>query len=543
VASSSLIYRRAMRTLQAQPLLVRITAGAIVAVLLVDLIALGAGGRSSGGSTNAAAGNRRSTVSTGGALPSAVAPSDSTASGGGPLGGGTDDETVGAAGVAGGNNTTLGGGSGGGGDACPQHPLGDSDKGVTTEKIKVVFPWFDISQYTSVSGTNTDEPIEAGGDAVNALVNWVNTNMCLGGRTIDAQVESFNPLNETEMQELCRRWTEDDRAFAVVDSSAWHSYHQKCIAQDHQTPLVTSLGLTEQWPRDASPYLWYTAPTTEETVMDWVAWMVESGELTSNNVIGVVTGGREEEKVGRAALERAFQHFGLQATFKEIPGVATDVAAAQVPIGLAISEFKDKKVDRLVVGLTALVFTTFAQQADTQEFWPRYELGDWNSTLVVAEALIATQNSRAFQGGAIGPTFMHLGEVAAAQGGAMTATEQLCADIWQQANPTADPATRAGVAMRWCDNILMFAEGVRRATLNNNGVLTRDNWAQAMATIQNVEGGMTPSYSFASGDFSGPTVTKIVELHIDEEEFCGSRGDTDAHCLVEVAPYGPMRRF
>jgi hypothetical protein len=170
-------------------------------------------------------------------------------------------------------------------------------------------------------------------------------------------------------------------------------------------------------------------------------------------------------------------------------------------------------------------------------------LGDWNSTLVVAESLIATQNSRAFTGGAVGPSFMHLGEVSADKGGAMTPAEQLCADIWQQANPAARPIDRAGVAMRWCDNTLMFAEGVRRATLNNNGALTRDNWAEAMATIQNVEGGMTPAYSFSTSDFAGPTMTKVVELHIDEEAFCLSRGDTDAYCLVEVEPYRPMRRF
>jgi hypothetical protein len=539
VASTTLIYRRAVRTLQAQPVLVRITAAAVVAVLLIDLIALGAGGRSSNASNRTAARDRRSTVVAGGNLTGtfdSASAASSSSSGAGAAGAEPDTQ-----GGASGDNAVLGGG--GQGESCPSLPLGDSDKGVTADKIKVVFPWFDISQYTSVSGTSTDEPVEAGGDAINAYVNWVNTHMCLGGRKIDAQVESFNPLNETEMQESCRRWTEDDKAFAVVDSSAWHSYHQKCITKDHHTPLVTSLGLTEQWPQDAAPYLWYTAPTTEETVADWVSWMVETGQLTTSNVIGVVTGGRDEEKVGRAALEHALQHFGLQATFKEIPGVATDIAQSQVPIGLAISDFKQKKVDRLVMGLTALVFTTWAQQADSQEFWPRYELGDWNSTLVVAESLIATQNARAFTGGAVGPTFMHLGEVSADKGGSMTPAEQLCADIWQEANPTAKPIYRAGVAMRWCDNILMFAEGVRRATLNNNGALTRDNWAESMATVQNVAGGMTPAYSFAPGDFSGPMMTKAVELHINEEDLCLSLGDTDAYCLVEIAPYVPMRRF
>src|SRR5205823_794543 len=141
----------------------------------------------------------------------------------------------------------------------------------------------------------------------------------------------------------------------------------------------------------AAPYLWYTAPTTEETVADWVSWMVQNGELTDKNVIGVVTGTRPEEADGQAAIKQALEHFNLHAEFASISGVTPDeLAASQGAMGLAISQFKGDHVDRLLMGMTALAFTTWAKQADTQEFYPRYELSDWNSTLVVSESLIST---------------------------------------------------------------------------------------------------------------------------------------------------------
>ncbi|MEY2430782.1 MAG: hypothetical protein QOC92_507 [Acidimicrobiaceae bacterium] len=551
MASTTLMYRRALRTLREQPLLVRCTAAAVVAVLVIDLAALGAKSGTSDSSHNTAAAGRRSTVAAG-AQPTAAG-SDSTGS----------DVRSAPAGAAGGTGagdgspvggTALGGDFGGPPPDRPQ--LTASDRGVTETTVKVVFPWFDIGAYTSASGTTTDEPLEGGPDAITAYVNYINATGGLDGRMIDPIIEEFNPLNETDMEERCRRWTEDDKVFAVVDSQAWHSSHQLCITADHQTPLVTNLGLAEKWPQDGAPYLWYTAPTSEETIDDWVLWMVESGQLidkdalppgTTPSVIGVVTGVKEEEKLGKAAIERALDKVGLldQARFREIPGYTADIGLAQPAIATAIADFKTpgNKVDRLLMGLSALVFTTWMNQADAQDFYPQYELSDFNNTITVADALLASDHPKSLKD-AVGPSYIRLGEVSPANGGTFAPAQQRCNEIWRAANPNAHEIDGAGVAMRWCDNIFLFAEGARRATRTNSGVLTRQNWAEAMATIQGVEAGMSPTLSFSPGDYSGPTMTKVVKLRTEEQAFCTGRDPADdANCLEEIAPYVPMRRF
>jgi hypothetical protein len=527
-------------------MLVRVTTVALVIVLVVDLLALGGKSLSSDSSRpGVRAGGDRSKVATG--APGVNGPGVSSASASGAS---TASASAGGATGTGGGGTGTGGGIVLGGDpgspTGPRSPLTASDRGVTETTVKVVFPWFDISAYTSASGTTTDEPIEGGPDAISAFVDYVNANGGLDGRTILPQIEDFNPLNETDMQERCRRWAEDDKVFAVVDSSAWHSDHQLCVTQDHQTPLLSQLALSEEWPKRGAPYLWWTAPTTEETVTDWVIWAVQTGRLTKDHKIGVVTGVKEEERLGKAAIERALGNAGIDTStvdFAEIPGYTADIGLAQPAIAAAVSRMKGEGVDRLMMGLSALVFTSWMNQADAQEFFPLYLLSDFNNTVTTAEALNADQHGKSLKG-AIGPTNIRLGEVAPEKGGSYAPAQQRCNDIWRAALPNAKNMDGSGVAMRWCDNIFLFTEAARRATRANDGVLTRLNWTEAMASIQNVEAGLTPNLSYGPGDYSGATMTKVVELHTDEEAFCTARGTTTtSHCNVEVEPYQPMRHF
>jgi ABC-type branched-subunit amino acid transport system substrate-binding protein len=419
-----------------------------------------------------------------------------------------------------------------------------SDRGVSPNGVKVVFPWFDIASYTQVSGTTTDEPLESGPAAIQAYVDHVNANGGIDGRKLDAQIEDFNPLNEPDMRARCRRWTEDDKVFAVVDSQAWHSDHQLCITQDHDTPLVTSLGLSEGWARKGAPYLWYTAPTSEETIEDWIVWAVQSGRVTQKSRIGVVTGVREEEKLGRAAIEAGLRRANLldQTSFEEIPGYTSDIALANAAMPGAVSRLKAKGVDKLFMGLTSLAFTSWMQHADSQEFFPDYLLSDFNNTITVAEALLASDHPRSLKGAA-GPTYIRLGEKGADAGGVYSPQEKLCNDIWQKANPKASKLDRAGVAMRWCDNILLFAEAARRASRASNGALTRKNFATAMATVQGFAAGMTVELSYTPGDYAGPTQTRVVEVVTENESFCTSQGDSDDNCHRTLEGYRPMRRF
>ncbi len=553
MSKTSVTYRQVMRNLQAQPPQVRGLAVGLALVLIIGVVALGTRSSSSDRDDASAAGGSELVAGEGpgdGAEPGSpdIASPDGVEVG--------TDTGAGAGGTDGQSDGGILDGTGTGGSLLvapspgpppARPPLTASDRGVTPTSVKVVFPWFDLTQYTSVSGTTTNEPLEAGPAAISAFVNYVNANGGLDGRKIDAQIEEFNPLNETDMRAKCREWAQDDKVFAVVDSSAWHSDHQLCLTEDNDTPLVTQLGLSEVWTKRGAPYLWWPAPTTEEIIADWILWAAESGQLTKSSRIGVVTGVKEEEKLGKAAIERALKQVGMfkQAKFREIPGYTSDIALAQPAIASAISDFKQpgEEVDKLLMGLSPLVFTTWMQQAESQEFYPHYLLSDFNNAVTVAEALIASSHPEALKG-AMGTSYIRLGEIAPKDGGSFAPAQALCNKVWRAADPSAPEIYEAGVAMRWCDNIFLFAEGARRATRANDGVLTRKNWAAAMGTIRGIQAGMTPTLTFGPRKYSGVTMTKVVKLHTDEEEMCTKRDSRDdAHCLVEVQPFQPIRRL
>ncbi|HUR78548.1 MAG TPA: hypothetical protein VMZ22_11410 [Acidimicrobiales bacterium] len=418
------------------------------------------------------------------------------------------------------------------------------ETGVTSEKVKVAFPWFDITETCTLSGTCAE--IESGDKAVRKFVNLVNKNGGLAGRQIDPLIVKFNPLNETEMTELCRRWAEDDKVFAVVDSEAWHSRHQLCITEQRKMPLVSSFTTVEEWAeKRANPYLWWTGPSTDDIIENWVSWAKQKGVIGGKNqVIGVAFSDRAEDIIAAKLMKTALAKVGVtDAIFETIP---YDNAAAQAALPLAINRMKGYNggVNRL---FAALPFTTFAfwlNQAEQQQFFPRYLLSDLAQGLVTAEALLGTQFPTSLHK-AIGPTYTHLGEGVAPKT-TYDPAEKECDTMWRSGDPDAAPIFHAGVAMRWCSNIGVFVEAARRATVNSGGTLTRLNFAAAMATINKLSTGMTPTLSWAPGDYAGGEVAKVVEVRTkepDNTKCLDGSSDTDGVCHVEIESFAPLRRL
>ncbi len=543
MAKFGLWYRQRVRTFRQQPHDVQASSGAAVAVVVLLVVAVF--GLTLVSPESARRVKRVDTAHTTVTNPDVEGPGPSTtqtlsnaplAAGG--VGNTTDRGTVGAG---------APGGPGGGAidrnldlKCAPK-----CETGVTTEKVKVAFPWFDITETCNLSGTCAE--IESGEKAIQKFVDVYNKNGGIAGRKIDPLIVKFNPLNETEMTELCRRWAEDDKVFAVVDSEAWHSRHQLCITEQRKMPLVSSFTAVEEWAtKRGNPYLWWTGPSTDDIIENWVLWAKQKRLVGgSGDVIGVVVSDRAEDVIAAKLMKAALARVGItDALFETVP---YDNAAAQAALPLAVNRMKAYKgsgVNRLFV---ALPFTTFAfwlNQAEQQRFLPRYLLSDLAQGLVTAEALLGTQFPNSLNK-AIGPTYTHLAEGVAPKT-TYDAAEKECDLMWRTGDPKAVAISHAGVAMRWCTNIGVFVEAARRATVNNGGRLTRLNFAAAMATIKKMPTGMTPTLSWAPNDYAGAEATKIVEVRTKEPDngpCLDGTDDTDGVCHVQVEPFAPLRRF
>lgn len=419
------------------------------------------------------------------------------------------------------------------------------ETGVTNEKVKVAFPWFDLSETCNLSGTCAE--VESGEKAIKKYVAYYNKNGGLAGRQIDPVIERFNPLNDTSMTELCKRWAQDDKVFAVVDSEAWHSRHQLCLTEQYKIPLVSSLTNVEEWAtKRGNPYLWWTGPSTDDTIENWVSWAKQRGLIGGKDqVIGVAVSNRTEDIIAAKLMKTALARVGItDALFETIP---FDNAQAQAALPLAINRMKSYKGTGVTHLFGALPFTTFAfwlNQAEQQQFYPRYLLSDLAQGLVVAEALLGSQFPDSLHT-AIGPTYTHLGEGTGGKS-PYSEAEKECDAIWRSGDAGAANLFHAGVAMRWCTNIGVFAEAARRATVNSGGQLTRLNFGEAMATIVDMPTGMAPVLSWAPGDYAGAKVAKVVEVRTkgpNNKPCTDGTSDTDGVCHVEVEPFSPLRKL
>jgi hypothetical protein len=196
--------------------------------------------------------------------------------------------------------------------------------------------------------------------------------------------------------------------------------------------------------------------------------------------------------------------------------------------------------------LSFTLFTQWLGQAETQDYYPKkYLLSDLGQTLIIAEALIGGQFPKSLNG-AEGPTYAHLGDRDLRPATTnYTVPEKKCDEIWRKAYPNKQPLGRAGLAIRWCQNIGLFVEGARRATAANQGVLTRKNWGAAMATIRDFPGAMTPILSYSPTDRAGPTQMKTVIVVAGDQDRCRREVNDqqpDA-CHIQTAPFAPMRHF
>lgn len=563
------------KLVRAQPVRVQALSGPLAVVLLAGLVTLGGEALTSEG-VDVAAGDRRTGGDPRGALdgdteggpgttegPAGSAPGTAPGSRGrGSSGGGGGSGGTGPGGfpdIGGpiiGPGGEIGTACGDGGAPPSSTNRTSGDRGVSATHVKVVFPVFDPAAAFKLTGASTS--IETAEEMINACLAHVNANGGIDGRLIDPIVQTFNPLNETSMRAQCIKWTQDDRAFAVVDSDAWHSDAQLCLTEEFDTPLISRWTTTNEWTRRGAPYLWWNTPSADETIANWALWALEAGHLGGANVVGVAISDRPSDRGAKTLIEQALAQVGVSNPLVEV--ISFDNSQAQTELPGAIQRMKARGVNKLFMMLPFTTYSFWLNHAGQQNFYPRYLLSDYEATLVVTGSLLAANNPRALHQ-AVGPTHIHAGEVDRLEN--FRPAPLRCSQVFMAGNPTHPEGKIeiAGVAMRWCENITVFVQAARAASRAHGGRLTRANFTEAMAALQGVPGRMTPSLRFGPGDYSGPEQAKVVEVRVAEKS--GPPGqetivrpsgcppelddvnpdDRDDICFVELEPFRPLRRL
>jgi ABC-type branched-subunit amino acid transport system substrate-binding protein len=437
--------------------------------------------------------------------------------------------------VAAGTSTTLASAS-----STTAATVQGSTRGVTATAINVVFPIIDLAAIANSSGFSggADESYQ---EAIKTYVGQINAAGGINGRKINAQVVTFNPLDDADMRSKCLAWTKDQQVFAVVDAAAWHDVHQLCVTQEGHTPLISSWTTVTDWTQQGAPNLWWTGPDQSELLKTLVAWAQRRGSLTATTKFGIISGDRASDKQALTKyLIPALQAAGLTAADVEtINFNPSDNATANAQAPVVIQNLKAKGVDTVFPLLPLPSFQAYLQAADQQHYAPKLLLSDYEQTISIglglAEAIYKTELD-----GMYGLTYQTLGNSDDERGYKQLPQAEDCYKTWLAAHPTPFPDAddprgevvieSQGPILNECENIRLFAEAARRAGPN----LTRESFDAAMATITGFGGTLVPDLTYGPNRHAGPDKVRTVQIHVNTDHKCAltSGGKTQGSCWL-----------
>jgi ABC-type branched-subunit amino acid transport system substrate-binding protein len=370
-----------------------------------------------------------------------------------------------------------------------------------------VFPKADLGPIGQATGLTTTEDENT---AIMAYVNDINSSGGINGRLIDPQIVTYDPLNDSEMRADCKDWTQSQEVFAVVDAYGWHDDHQLCITQEGHTPLISKWTTVTDWTQRGNPYLWWTGPDSVEVLDNLVA---SSVDVLRSNKFAVVVSDRESDKLALQYLEASLSRAGVkEAIAPQQLSFTPGISASQAP--LVIQQLQAAGVTVVLPVLPYITLLTYLQNEDSQQYYPKLLLSDYESEIQAMLGLAETQYEKELQD-TVGPTAFRLGSAESPKG--YTALGQRCSDQFHKQDPNYSQNLEGpGSAMTWCQNIYLFAQA---ATMAGNN-LTRDTFNNAMSQIQNFGGSVVPDLTFGSDQRAGPHLYRTVQIHVNHDNAC-----------------------
>jgi hypothetical protein len=558
--------RRWLRLARTKQGALALVAGALAILLIVDLVVLG--GWSGHSNNKVAAGRHESNNGSVAGVGAGGGSTGTTTANGSVTGGGASGDGQG------GGSTGQGGGTGGGppvgsGIGPGGVPLTATDRGVTPTTIKVVFP------VPNLSGVEAANPIagavssENATTAINAVLDPINNAQGgINGRKIVPEIVQYDPTNAAEMTADCQKWTQVEKVFAVIDTSAWFGDNQLCITQQGHTPLISGYASVQKDLDTGAPNLWWTGVEQVATLENLVAWAQGAGLLNKSTKFGIVYADRSTDTIVRQQFGAALARAGLTPTDVETMHFdATDQSKAEAQAAIAVHNMQFKGVTVVLPLIPFTTFVVYLSNEKSQNFIPRLLLSDFDQEISASLSILGGGNNPACDtpcpplpydqelNGQMGTTAEVLGNSdGPKQVSANAITYGAAAtDCWNgfkaylARNPGAPPRDdgnyhgtieATGTAMTYCQNIKLFAAAARVAGPN----LTRVGFDAAMGSVARFPATLVPELTY-TGHHWGPDQYRVVQLNINPPQYrCPptQQGKPQGNCWLVVTNFRPL---
>jgi ABC-type branched-subunit amino acid transport system substrate-binding protein len=427
-----------------------------------------------------------------------VLPTATSTAGPGATGGSTGLGTTGAAGAAtsGTSGTSTGtAGTGSSGAVPPVSSRKASDIGITPSAIKlgVLIPSDNSSKAGgSFGGVLGDPKLQW-----SAYINEVNSKGGILGRKISPVFREYDGLDLDAQRAACVYLTEQAKVFAIVNSGGFYGDPILCVTQQHKTPFIGQAGEALDFYQKSNGLYFSTTPNKDRVLRNLVAAAFKDGVFRGKKVGILSREGIDAIPVDRS-LKPELKAEGISITYEA--RISSDDSAAQSQIPIEVQQMRSKGVDLIMMETGLIVANVFAQQADSQRYYPKYLTSDFAS----GGQDIYTVGMPASFAGSITYTALRTGEARA--GMAETAPDAACRKTYERrSGKTLDrTTTEYSLTLTACGILTEFTQGLSLAGTNP----TRSTLSGALQGIGSFNVPFSGAGSWSRNKFDAPDVVR-----------------------------------
>ena len=317
------------------------------------------------------------------------------------------------------------------------------------------------------------------------------------GRQISMTESSYDPLNsDVEQARIsnCITATEDNQAAVVLNSTGFQGTATLCVAEEHNTPLLTTQGLSDEFMTRGDGKLLTLDFSLNESLRFMVERLDAEGELEGKTiaVIGADVPGQPEAV--EAGLVGTLEELGYDVAVNSLIGCGGTTTCTE-GLSESVADLKDAGVDAVFPTLSVTSLPGFVSEMVTQGFAPG-DVQFYNSNFASQAGDLVTSKVAAFGGEAAGALYdgAIIVDAAAAgnfrlEGATVPAFNQLCLDVYAERTGVEydwfqeEGNTPAGMVANVCSLMRMAARAIYDAGDNP----TRDDIAAALAGLGAVD--------------------------------------------------------
>ena len=379
------------------------------------------------------------------------------------------------------------------------------------------------------------------------FINVINEE-CGGirGRQLEIGTTDYDPLSpdiEQATTAACVKATEDENAAFIMSSTGLQGTATLCIAEEHNTPYIGTIGLQEGFMERGGGKL----TSFDFTQNDQLRYLVERIDATGDldgktiGVIGADTPGQPEAV--QAGMIDTLVDLGYDIAVYDTIGCGGQTSCTE-GVAESVGNLRDKGVDVLFPTLNILSLPGYVAEMVTQGFAPG-DVQFYNSNFNTQSGDLVSSKVAAFGGEAAGALYNGAVIVDSAATSnfrsdpdwPVPAFNQLCIDTYA-ANGGEQfeyGGTIEGMLTVVCAEVRVMARAIYDAGDNP----TRDSIGDALNALGPVDGNHMIPMSFAPDKFAAADAAQTGRWTFPCELPDGAYDENDT-CMVNNSDYEPV---